>query len=107
MTKIRLKIKTGDTVRIISGKDKGKTGKVLRVMPKIAKVVVENASIHTRFERSRKAGEPGKKVTFSAGIPVSKVMLVDPNSGEPTRISFTFLENGSKQRIAKASGKAV
>ena len=103
----KLKIKTGDTVKILSGKDKGKTGKVMRVLPKIGKLVVENVALHTRFERSKKAGEGGKKVTFFASIPISKVMLLDPNSGNPSRVSFTFLENGSKQRIAKASGKAV
>jgi large subunit ribosomal protein L24 len=103
----RLRIKTGDTVKILSGKDKGKTGKVLRVLPKISKVMVENVNTHTRFEKSKQAGEKGKKVTFFALLPVSKVMLVDPNSGEPSRVSFTFLENGTKQRIAKSSGKAV
>src|SRR6185295_7815368 len=99
----RLKIKTGDTVKILSGKDKGKTGKVLRVLPKVGKVMVENVNVHTRFERSKKAGEKGKKVTFNALLPVSKVMLMDPSSGEPSRVSFKFLENGTKQRIAKAS----
>jgi len=103
----KLRIKTGDTVKVISGKDKGKTGKVLKVIPKLAKIVVENVSIHTKFERSKQAGQPGKKVTFAGGIPISKVMLIDPNSGETSRINFTFLENGAKQRIAKASGKAV
>ena len=48
----KLKIKTGDTVKVLSGKDKGKTGKVLKVMPKISKVMVENVNVHTRFERS-------------------------------------------------------
>jgi large subunit ribosomal protein L24 len=104
---IRLKIRTGDTVKVLSGKDKGKSGKVIKVLPKAARLVVENVNIHTRFQRSKKAGEPGKKITFFAALPVSKVMLVDPNSGESTRVSFTFLENGTKQRIAKASGKAV
>ena len=103
----KLKIKTGDTVKILSGKDKGKTGKVTRVMPKIGKVVVENVNLHTKFERSKTAGQPGKKITFSGGLPVSKVMLVDPNSGEASRVKFTFLENGTKQRTAKGSGKAV
>ena len=107
MNNIRMKIKTGDTVKVLSGKDKGKTGKVLKVLPKIGKVMVENVGLHTKFERARKAGEPGKKVTFFANIPVSKVMLIDPNSGQSTRVKFTFLENGFKQRIAKASGKAV
>jgi len=103
----RLKIKTGDTVKVLSGKDKGKTGKVIKVLPKIGKAVVENVNIHTRFQKAKKAGEPGKKVTFFAALQASKLMLVDPNSGESSRVSYTFLENGSKQRIAKASGKAV
>jgi len=103
----KLKIKTGDTVKVLSGKDKGKTGKVLKVMPKAGKVMVENVNLHTRFERSRNAGEPGKKITFFAAMPISKVMLIDPNSGNPSRVNYTFLDNGSKQRIAKASGKAV
>lgn len=103
----KLKIKKGDTVKVLSGKDKGKSGKVIQVLPKIQKIVVENINMHTRFERSRKAGQPGTKVTFSAPLPVSKVQLVDGNSGKPTRIGFSKLENGSKQRIAKVSGKAI
>jgi len=103
----KLKIKSGDTVKVLSGKDKGRTGKVLKVFPKTGKVMVENINVHTKFERSKKAGEPGKKVTFFAYMPVSKLMLVAPNSGQPSRVTFTFLENGNKQRIAKASGKAV
>ena len=94
-------------VKVLSGKDKGKTGKVIKVMPKIGKLVVENVNLHTKFERSKQAGQPGKKVTFFVGLPVSKVMLIDSNSGSPSRVKYTFLENGSKQRIGKASGKAV
>lgn len=107
MKNFRPKIKTGDTVKVLSGKDKGKTGKVIKVLPKIGKLVVDNVNLHTKFERSKKAGEPGKKVTFFGGLPISKVMLIDPNSGTASRVKYTFLENGSKQRIAKASGKAV
>jgi len=102
-----MKIKNGDTVKVISGKDKGKTGKVIKVMPKLGRVVVENVALRTRFEKAKNAGEPGKKITFSSSMPVSKVMLIDPSSGQSSRIGFNFLENGTKQRIAKASGKAV
>ncbi len=104
---IKFKIKKGDTVKVISGKDKGKTGKVLRVETKTGRIVVENVNIHTRFERSRQAGQPGKKITFSSGFPISKVMLVDSNSGNVTRVGYKFLENGTKQRIGKDSGKAL
>jgi large subunit ribosomal protein L24 len=103
----KLRIKKGDTVKVLSGKYKGKTGKILEVLPKIGKVVVENVNMHTRFERSRKAGEPGKKVSFTAPLPAGKVMLIDPNSGSTSRVGYKFLENGTKQRIAKASSKAV
>ena len=103
----KLKIKKGDTVKVLSGKDKGKTGKVLLVLPVISKVVVENVNLHTRFQRSKKAGQPGTKVVAPSPMPISKVQAIDPHSGKPTRIGFIFLDNGVKQRIAKASGKAV
>lgn len=107
MSKAKLKIKKGDTVKVLSGKDKGKTGKVLRVLPSINKVVVENVNMHTKFERSRRAGQPGQRITFAGALAASKVMLIDPNSGHPTRIGYQILENGTKQRIAKQSGKAI
>lgn len=103
----KLRIKKGDSVKVLSGKDKGKTGKILSVFPKTSKVVVDNVNMRTKFERGRKAGEAGKKVTFAAPLPAGKVMLVDPNSGNTSRVAYKFLENGNKQRVAKASGKAV
>lgn len=103
----KLRIKKGDSVKILSGKDKGKTGKVIEVLPKLQKVVVENINSHTRFERSKKAGQPGKKVVFFSPLPVSKVQLLDGSSGNPSRVGYKFMENGSKQRIAKSSGKAI
>ena len=107
MATMKMKIKKGDTVKVISGKYKGKSGKVIRVLPAVGRIVVESVNVHTRFEKSRDAGQPGKKVEFPAPFPVSKVMLVDSSSGQPTRIGYTYLENGNKQRIAKGSGKAV
>lgn len=103
----KFKIKKGDTVKILSGKDKGKTGKILQMMPKQGKVVVENANMHTRFQKSKQAGQPGQKVVFAAGMSISKVMLIDSNSGKPSRVGYKFLESGSKQRIAKVSAKAT
>jgi large subunit ribosomal protein L24 len=103
----KLKIRKGDTVKVLSGKDKGKTGKVLNVDPIRRTVVVENVNIHTRFERSKRAGQPGSKVQFPGALAVSKVQLIDSNSGSPTRVGFKVLENGTRQRIGKDSGKAV
>lgn len=103
----KMKIKKGDTVKVLSGKDKGKTGKVLRVLPAVSRVVVENVAVHTKFEKSRRAGQPGQRIQASSPISVSKVMLVDSSSGKTTRVGYKTLDNGTKQRIAKASGKAV
>lgn len=107
MTQLKMKIKKGDKVKVLSGKDKGKTGTVLRAMPSIGKVVVENVNMHTKFEKGKTARQPGQKITFAGSMHVSKVMLIDSNSGKPSRIGYEVLENGTKQRIARKSGKAV
>jgi large subunit ribosomal protein L24 len=103
----KLKIKKGDTVKVLSGRDRGKTGKVMSVDTKRGMVVVENVNMHTRFQKSRKAGQPGTRVTSSSPLLAGKVQLVDPASGKPTRVGFKVLENGTKQRVAKGSGQAV
>ncbi len=107
MIKYKMKIKKGDTVKVISGKDKGKTGSVIRVIPEAGRIVVENVNIRTKFEKGRTPRQPGQKISAPAPLNVSKVMLMDSNSGKPTRVGYTFLENGTKQRIGKSSGKAV
>jgi large subunit ribosomal protein L24 len=108
MTQVKLKIKKGDTVKVLSGKDKGKTGKVLRVLPSLGKVIVESVNMHTKYERqSGTRQRVSQKITFAAPMSASKVMLIDPHSGKPTRVGYQVLENGTKQRIAKKSGKAI
>lgn len=102
-----MKIKKGDTVKILSGKDKGKTGTVLRAIPATGKVVVENVNVHTKFEKGKTNRQVGGKITFAGALSVSKVMLIDSNSGLPTRVGYKILENGTKQRIGRKSGKAV
>jgi large subunit ribosomal protein L24 len=97
-----MKIKKGDLVKVLSGKDKGKTGKVIEVMPKIMKVVVEGLNIHHRFEK-KSGGKAGTQVAFPGSMAISKVMAIDPKSGKPSRIGYTFLENGAKQKVYKAS----
>jgi large subunit ribosomal protein L24 len=100
------RIKKGDKVSVLSGKDKGKAGKVLQVDPKAGKIVVEGVNVHHRFEKA-KGNQPGQKVTFSAFMPVSNVILVCEACGKPTRIGAKVLENGEKQRVCKACGKAI
>lgn len=104
---IKFRIKKGDTVKVLSGKDKGKTGKILSVHRDSMRVVVENVNLHTRFEKAKKAGEKGKKVEFPASMAISNVQLIDPHAGKPTRVGYVFLEEGKKQRIGKVSGKNI
>lgn len=104
MSANKMKIVKGDLVKVLSGKDKGKTGKVIEVIPKIHKVVVEGLNMHHRFEK-KAGGKAGTQIAFPGSMAVSKVMAIDPKSGKPSRIGYTFLENGSKQRVYKAAQK--
>lgn len=82
----RLKIKSGDQVLVISGKDKGKKGKVVQVLPAEAKVVVEGVNQMTKNVRARREKEEGQRVQFNGPIHISNVMLIDPKSNQPTRV---------------------
>jgi large subunit ribosomal protein L24 len=107
-----LKIRRDDTVRIIAGKDKGKTGRVLRVDPQKQKVFVEGANIVKRHTRPRtlrdtqRAQEIGGIVEKEGPIHVSNVMLVDPGSGDPSRVGVRR-DGGRRVRVAKRSGKEI
>ena len=107
-----IKIRKDDTVRIITGKDKGRTGRVLRVDPKKAKVYVEGANIIKRHTRPRtlrdtqRSQEVGGIVEMEGPIHVSNVMLVDPDSGEPSRVAIKR-EGGRRMRVAKKSGSEI
>jgi large subunit ribosomal protein L24 len=107
-----LKIRRDDTVRIITGKDKGKTGRVLRVDPDKHRVYVEGANIIKRHTRPRslrdtqRAQELGGIIEKEGPIHVSNVMLIDPDSGEPTRVGIKR-EGGRRVRVAKRSGKEI
>ena len=107
-----LKICRDDTVRIIAGKDKGRTGRVLRVDPKKDKVYVEGANIIKRHTRPRtlrdtqRAQELGGIVEKEGPIHVSNVMLVDIESNEPTRVGITR-DGGRRRRISKRTGKEI
>ena len=101
-----LKIKRGDTVQVISGKEKGKRGEVERVIPAKGRLVVNGVNTRTRHARPTQQNQEGL-YTFDAPIHVSNVMLVDPNSGEPTRVGYRLTDSGEKVRVAKASGKDI
>ena len=105
-----MKIKTGDKVKVLSGKSRGKIGKVVQVLENKQKrqlyVVVEGANILKKHLRPRKQGEKGQTIELPAPLHISKVMLIDPKSGKPTRVGFKK-EGEEKKRIAKISGEFI
>ena len=101
-----LKIKRGDTVVVISGKEKGKRGEVERVEPKKNRVVVGGVNVRTRHARPTQQNQQGM-YTFDAPIDASNVMLVDPSSGEPTKVGYRFTDSGEKIRVARGSGEDI
>jgi len=101
-----LKIKRGDTVVVTSGKEKGKRGEVEQVLPQENRVVVGGVNIRTRHAQPTQNNQQGL-YTFAAPIHVSNVMIVDPDSGEPTRIGYRFTDSGEKVRVSKKSGKDI
>jgi large subunit ribosomal protein L24 len=103
---VGLKIKRGDTVVVVSGKEKGKRGEVERVEPAKGRVVVSGVNVRTRHARPSQQNQEGL-YTFEAPIHVSNVMLVDPDSGEPTRVGYRFTDSGEKIRVSKKSGKDI
>lgn len=100
-----MKIKTGDKVKILKGKDAGKTGKVVQVLTG-EYVVVEGANILKKHMRARKQGERGQMIELSAPIRIENVMLIDTKSGKPTRVGYK-IEGNEKKRVAKVSGEFI
>lgn len=106
MTQAKLKIKKDDEVIVITGKDKGKKGTVLKVLPKESRLVISGINLVKKHQKPGVSG-PGGIVQKEASIHVSNVALVDPKQGKPTRVGFKTLKDGSKVRIARRSGEAV
>ncbi len=104
-----MKIKTGDNVKVLSGKDRGKTGKIIQVLHDKTKgrdlVVVEGVNVIKKHLKTRKAGEKGQVLELSAPLHVSKVMLLD-GSKKPTRVGYK-MEGDEKKRVSKKSGELI
>jgi large subunit ribosomal protein L24 len=104
---VTVKIKKGDTVVVISGRDRGVKGRVIAAYPRTDKVLVEGVNRvkkHTRIRTTQRGAKTGGIVTQEAPIHISNVMLVD-SDGKPTRIGYRIDENGTKVRVARRSGK--
>ncbi len=100
----KMKIKKGDQVEVLSGKDKGKRGEVIKAMPAEGKVVVRGVAMVKKAQRPTQQGQQGGIVEREAAIDVSNVAIVDPQTDKPTRVGYRFNEDGKKVRFAKKSG---
>ena len=100
-------IKTNDTAVAISGRDKGKSGKVISVDPKGGKVIVEGVNVAKRHQKPRKQGEAGGIIKKETPIYASKIMRVCPKCDKPTREAHKILEGGKKVRVCKKCGAEI
>ena len=103
---MKFKIKKGDKVVVITGRDKGKSGEVLRVLREANRVIVQGVNMVKRHTRPG-AGQAGGIVEKEAAIHVSNVAHIDPKSNQPTRVGYKVLEDGRKVRFARRSGEVL
>jgi len=96
-----------DTVKILTGKYSGKTGKVLKVFPDQKRLIVEGVNIIKRHTKPSQKNQKGGIIEKESSIHISNVMVIDPKTNEPTRIGYKFLEDGTKVRISKKSGEML
>ena len=97
----------GDTVRVMRGEDAGKEGKIIRVFPKTGRVTIEGINIVKRHRKARRAEEQSQIMEMPAPVHHSNVMLLDPKTGEPTRVRRRIDDDGTKERISVKSGDTV
>jgi len=102
-----MKLKKGDKVVLIAGKDRGKSGTILHAYPKENLVLVEGVNLQTKHQRPNAKSRKGQIVQRSMPIHVSNVMLADPKSGKPTRVRINRSKDGARERVAKMSGENV
>jgi large subunit ribosomal protein L24 len=105
--RVKLRITKGDTVRVMRGDDKGKTGEVMRVYTKTGRVTIKGVNVVKRHRKARKAEEQSGIIELEAPIHVSNVMLMDPKKGVATRVRVRIDEDGTKERISIKSGDAI
>lgn len=104
---IRMKIRTGDTVMVLSGKDKGRQGRVIRVFPRENRVVVDGVNLVWKHRKPRRYGEKGSKIQMPAPLFAGKVMLVCPHCGKPTRVARVRGEANRLFRVCKRCNEMI
>ena len=103
----KLKIKKNDTVVVLTGEDKGKTGKVLKVLVDKQRAIVEGVNMVNKSTKPSAKNPQGGFVKQEASIHISNISLIDPKSGKPTRVAMKVNEEGKKVRVAKKSGEEI
>lgn len=101
-----MKIKTGDKVLVIAGKDRGKSGKVTRIISKHNRVVVEKVNMRTKHIKKTQQ-RAGDKIRYEAPFDASNVMILDPKENKPTRVGYKRDDKGKKERISKLTGMSL
>ena len=101
-----MRIKKGDTVKVLSGNDKGKTGEVLEVIPKVNKVIVKGVNVRKKHVKARKQGDESGIISVECSIPSSKVNVVCPKCGKATKVGYS-MEKDQKVRICKKCGAKI
>ena len=101
-----MRVKKGDTVVVIAGKDKGKKGTVVKVMPKANRVVVEGVNVITKHQKPNAINPQGGIINKEAPIHVSNVMVIDPSNGQPTKVAYKEVD-GKKVRVSKKTGEVL
>lgn len=107
VTRYRMHVKKGDTVQVITGKDKGKVGEVLQTLPKESRVLVKGVNMRTKHVKPQQEGESGQIVTSEAPIHSSNVMLYSEKQKVASRVCYTFNADGRKVRMLKKTGEVI
>jgi large subunit ribosomal protein L24 len=102
-----IKLKKGDRVRVLTGKDRGKEGVIMRVIPKDNKVIVDGVNVAKKHQKARTATSQGGIIDKDMPIPVPNVALLSPSDGKPTKVGYKVLEDGTKIRVCRRTGAEI
>lgn len=105
--KYKMHVKTGDTVQVIAGKEKGKIGEIIKAIPKNSQVIIKGVNIKTKHVKPQQEGESGRIETFNGPIHSSNVMLYSTKNEVASRACYTFTEEGRKVRMLKKTGEII
>jgi large subunit ribosomal protein L24 len=107
MSTTTIKLRKGDRVRVLTGKDRGKEGVIMRVLPKANKVIVDGVNVAKKHQKARTATSQGGIIDKDMPIPVPNVALLSPSDGKPTRVGYKVLEDGTKIRVCRRTGAEI